>query len=74
MLAFCDNTGEFLAAKLRRGNADSNTAADHITVCDAALAQIPTPTATAPPSSSGPTPPGPPRSSSPTSARCASRR
>jgi hypothetical protein len=41
MLAFCDNTGEFLAAALRRGNAGSNTAADHITVLDAALAQIP---------------------------------
>ncbi len=27
MLAFCDNTGEFLAAVLRRGNAGSNTAA-----------------------------------------------
>ena len=41
MLAFCDNTGEFLAAALRKGNAGSNTAADHITVLDAALAQIP---------------------------------
>jgi hypothetical protein len=41
MLAFCDNTGEFLAAQLRKGNAGSNTAADHITVLDAALAQIP---------------------------------
>lgn len=41
MLAFCDNTGEFLAAILRRGNAGSNTAADHISVLDAALAQIP---------------------------------
>jgi hypothetical protein len=41
MLAFCDNTGEFLAATLRRGNAGSNTAADHISVLDAALAQIP---------------------------------
>src|SRR4051794_34116778 len=41
MLAFCDNTGEFLAATLRCGNAGSNTAADHITVLDAALAQIP---------------------------------
>jgi hypothetical protein len=41
MLAFCDNTGKFLATELRRGNAGSNTAADHITVCDAALAQIP---------------------------------
>lgn len=41
MLAFCDNTGEFLAAALRRGNAGSNTAADHVTVLDAALAQLP---------------------------------
>jgi len=36
-----DNTGEFRAAQLRRGNAGSNTAADHITVLDAALAQLP---------------------------------
>jgi len=41
MLAFCDNTGEFLAAALRRGNAGSNTAADHVTVLDAALMQVP---------------------------------
>jgi flavin-binding protein dodecin len=41
LLAFCDNTGEFLAAQLRKGNAGSNTAADHITVLDAALTQIP---------------------------------
>ena len=41
MLAFCDNTGEFLAAVLRKGNAGSNTAADHIVVLDAALAQLP---------------------------------
>jgi hypothetical protein len=41
MLAFCDNTGEFLAATLRRGNAGSNTAADHISVLDAALFQLP---------------------------------
>lgn len=41
LLAFLDNTGEFLAAVLRPGNAGSNTAADHIAVLDAALAQIP---------------------------------
>jgi hypothetical protein len=41
LLAFCDNTGEFLTARLRKGNAGSNTAADHITVLDAALAQLP---------------------------------
>ena len=43
MLAFLDNTGEFLAAELRRGNAGANTAADHITVLDDALAQVPEP-------------------------------
>jgi hypothetical protein len=41
ILAFCDNSGEFLAALLRPGNAGANTAADHINVLDAALAQIP---------------------------------
>jgi hypothetical protein len=43
LLAFLDNTGEFLAALLRPGNAGSNTAADHISVLDQALAQIPDP-------------------------------
>jgi hypothetical protein len=41
MLATLDNTGEFLAAILRPGNAGANDAGDHITVLDAALAQIP---------------------------------
>ena len=41
LMAFLDNTGEALAGVLRPGNAGSNTAADHITVTDAALAQIP---------------------------------
>jgi hypothetical protein len=41
LLAFLDNTGEALAGVLRPGNAGSNTAADHIAVTDAALAQIP---------------------------------
>jgi Transposase DDE domain group 1 len=41
VLAFCDNTNEALAGMLRPGNAGSNTAADHITVLDQALAQIP---------------------------------
>jgi hypothetical protein len=41
MLATLDNSGEFLAAILRPGNAGANTAADHISVLDAALAQIP---------------------------------
>jgi hypothetical protein len=41
ILAFLDNSQEFLAGLLRPGNAGANTAADHITVLDAALAQIP---------------------------------
>lgn len=41
LLAFLDNTGEALAGLLRPGNAGSNTAADHVTVTDQALAQIP---------------------------------
>jgi hypothetical protein len=41
LLAFLDNTSEALAGVLRPGNAGANTAADHITVLNAALAQIP---------------------------------
>ncbi len=41
LTAWCDNTGEALAIKLRPGNAGSNTAADHIEVIQAAIAQIP---------------------------------
>ena len=45
LLAFVDHgehgTGEPLAFLLRRGNAGSNTAADHITVAKAAFAQLP---------------------------------
>ncbi|TAM88502.1 MAG: IS1380 family transposase [Jatrophihabitans sp.] len=41
VLAFCDNTNEALTGMLRAGNAGSNTAADHIEVIDAALAQVP---------------------------------
>lgn len=45
LCAFVDHqavgTGEPLAIELRPGNASSNTAADHITVVEAALAQIP---------------------------------
>jgi hypothetical protein len=41
LLCFLDATGEALAGILRPGNAGSNTAADHITVLDLALAQIP---------------------------------
>lgn len=39
--AWCDNTGEFLAGKLRAGNAGSNTTADHIEVLTEAIGQIP---------------------------------
>lgn len=38
---WCDNTAEFLTAKLRTGKAGSNTATDHIEVLTAAIAQIP---------------------------------
>jgi hypothetical protein len=41
LLCFLDNTGEALAGLLRAGNAGANTAVDHITVLDQALAQIP---------------------------------
>jgi DDE family transposase len=41
LLCFLDNTREALAGLLRPGNAGSNTTADHITVLDRALAQIP---------------------------------
>jgi Transposase DDE domain group 1 len=41
VLAFLDNTNEALAGILRPGNAGANTASDHITVTDLALAQIP---------------------------------
>jgi hypothetical protein len=41
LLCFLDNTGEALAGLLRPGNAAANTADDHITVLDTALAQIP---------------------------------
>lgn len=41
LLCFLDNTKEALAGLLREGRAGSNTTADHITVLDQALAQIP---------------------------------
>lgn len=45
LLVFCDHgdsgTGEPVAGLFRRGNAGSNTAADHLVVLDDALAQIP---------------------------------
>ena len=37
----CDNTQELLSVMLRPGNAGANTAADHIDVLGAAIAQIP---------------------------------
>jgi len=39
--AYTDQTREALAMMLRAGNAGSNTAADHVTVIDRSLAQIP---------------------------------
>lgn len=41
LLAYLDETGEALAARLRPGNAGANTAADQIEVCEAALEQVP---------------------------------
>jgi hypothetical protein len=41
LLAVLDATGEALAGLLRPGNAGSRTATDHISVLDAALAQLP---------------------------------
>ena len=38
---WCDNTEEFLTAKLRTGRAGSNTATDHIEVLAEAIAQVP---------------------------------
>jgi DDE family transposase len=41
LLCFADATGEALAALLRPGNAGANTIVDHLTVLDAAVAQLP---------------------------------
>jgi hypothetical protein len=41
LLCFADATGEVLSGLLRPGNAGANTAADHVAVLDAALAQLP---------------------------------
>lgn len=41
LLCFLANTGGALAGRLRPGNAGANTASDHISVLDDALAQIP---------------------------------
>jgi len=39
--AWCDNTGEPLAARLRPGSAGSNTVADHLEVLEAAITALP---------------------------------
>ena len=41
LLAYCDNTGEPLAGKLRRGGAGSNTVTDHLEVLEAAITALP---------------------------------
>ena len=41
LLVFCDETSEALAGKLRPGGAGANTAADHVELLDAAVAQLP---------------------------------
>ncbi len=41
LLCFLANTGEAVSGRLRPGNSGANTAADHITVLEQALAQIP---------------------------------
>jgi len=41
MFCFADATGETLASLLRPGNAAANTVADHVTVLDASVAQLP---------------------------------
>ena len=38
---WCDETTEFVAGMLRPGNAGANSAADHVAMLDAALAQLP---------------------------------
>jgi hypothetical protein len=43
LTAWCDNTGECLAIKLRAGNAGSNTVADHLEILTEAIRQIPAP-------------------------------
>jgi len=41
LLAYCDNTAEPLAGKLRKGSAGSNTVADHLEVLAAAITALP---------------------------------
>src|SRR6516165_2141573 len=49
LLCFLDGTGEALAGMLRPGNANPGTAADHVALLDAALAQLPVATRAADP-------------------------
>lgn len=49
LLCFVDATNDAVAGVLRPGNAGSNTAADHVAVLDAALAQLPVKTRKADP-------------------------
>jgi hypothetical protein len=46
LLCFVDGSNDAVAGVLRPGNAGSNTAADHVAVLDAALAQLPVKTKT----------------------------
>lgn len=41
LTAWCTNTGDHLVVMQRPGNAGSFTAADHVSVLDASLAQVP---------------------------------
>lgn len=49
MTCFCDGTFEALAGMVQPGNAGSSTAADHVAVLEAALAQLPVTTKMADP-------------------------
>ncbi len=49
LMVYLDETGEALAGKLRSGSAGANTAADHLELLDAALAQLPVATRAADP-------------------------
>jgi hypothetical protein len=49
LMVFLDETGEALAGMLRPGGAGANTAADHVSLLDAALAQLPCATKAADP-------------------------
>ena len=74
MLAFCDNTGEFLAATLRRGTRAATPPPTTSPSWTPRSRSCPTSTATAARSWSGPTPQAARGSSSPTSAAAVMRR